>query len=312
MIPIVTFTPNPAIDVSTSVEKFEPFRKLRCASPQRDPGGGGINAGRVISRLGGDVTALFPAGGATGRLLVQLVHKEGIRSITVPVEEETREDFTVREESTGAQYRFVMPGPRLSADEWQGCLDALTAIEARGGIVLASGSLPSGVPNDLYARAARHAAELGARFVLDTSGPALEAGLSAPVFLIKPNLGELQKLVGTEFSGEDECIAAARSLVASDKAEVVALTLGHRGAFLITAEGVLRAPPLKVKQMSAVGAGDSFLGALVWSLARGDDLAEAFRYGVAAGTACLLHEGTQLCHAADVYALYKTVVVEPM
>lgn len=310
MTRVVTFTPNPAIDVSTSIAKVVPTRKLRCSAARRDPGGGGINAARVIARLGGDVTALYPIGGATGRLLHQLTDREGIHSVTVEVEEETREDFTVREETSGAQYRFVMPGPRFSEYEWQGCLDAFAAIEEGAGIVVASGSLPAGVPDDFYARTARHAANSGAKFVLDSSGPPLASAMNEDVYLIKPSRGELGWLAGEALRDEVQCLNAARSLVKAGKTEIVALTLGNQGALLVTRDGALRAPPLAVKAVSAIGAGDSFLGAMVWSLARGDGIRDAFRYGVAAGSAALLGPGTQLCRAPDVHELYGKVVIE--
>ncbi len=309
---VVTLTPNPAIDVSTSVARLEPIRKLRCAQARRDPGGGGINVARVIDRLGGDVTAVYPVGGATGRLLRRLVDREGLRSVTVDVREETREDFTVLEESSGTQYRFVMPGPVLDDGEWQGCLYALGAVGTGAGVVVASGSLPLGVPDDFYARAARRALQLGARFVLDSSGAPFAAALSEAVYLVKPNLGELSRLVSAELSDDASCVDAARSLIAAGKAEIVALTLGHRGALLVTAEGAFRATPIAVKVISAVGAGDSFLGAMVWSLARGDSVLDAFKYGIAAGSAAVLAPGTELCRSQDVHRLLGEVVVESL
>lgn len=310
MTHVVTFTPNPAIDVWTSVEKIVPARKLRSSMAQRDPGGGGINVARVVARLGGDVTALYAMGGVTGRLLYRLVEAEGIASLTVEVEEETREDFTILEESSGAQYRIVMPGPRFSENEWQTCLDALAAIEGSDALVVASGSLPAGVPDDFYARAARLAVRSGARFVLDSSGMPLAAALKEHIHIIKPSRGELSGLVGDRLLTDSQCALAASRLVKAAMTDIVALTLGDHGALLVTRDGVLRAPPLSVKVVSTVGAGDSFLGAIVWSLARGDDIVDAFRYGVAAGSAALLHPGTQLCRAADVHALYGEVVIE--
>jgi 6-phosphofructokinase 2 len=293
-----------------SVTKIVPTRKLRCTTAQRDPGGGGINVARVIARLGGDVTALYPIGGVTGQLLHRLVDDEGVASITVPVREETREDFTLREEISGAQYRIVMPGPRFSECEWQGCLNGLAAIEGSDGIVVASGSLPAGVPDDFYARAARIAARSGARFVLDSSGAPLAAALKERIYLVKPSRGELSGLAGDAPLDEHQCVRAASRLVKAEMTEAVAVTLGDKGALLVTRDGALRAPPLPVKVVSTVGAGDNFLGAMVWSLARGDDIQVAFRYGVAAGSAALLHPGTQLCSAADVHALFGEVVVE--
>lgn len=307
---VVTFTPNPAIDVSTSVDAVVPTRKLRCAPARRDPGGGGINVARVIARLGGDVTALYPMGGSAGRLLHRLLEQEGVRSETVLVSDETRKDFTVLEQTSGLQFRFVLPGPKLGAGEWQNCLDALAAIDAGARLIVASGSLPLGVPEDFYARAARHAAKLGIRFVLDAAGAPLSAALREPIHLLKPNLNELQSLAGTALESEAQWLKAARRLVADFPIDIVALTLGHRGALLVTRDEAVRAAPLGVNVASAVGAGDSFLGGMVFKLARGDALREAFRYGVAAGSAAVLNPGTALCVAADVDELYRKVVIE--
>ena len=150
MTHIITVTPNPAIDLSTSVSKLEPFSKLRCTPPLRDPGGGGINVARVIKRMGGDVAAIYPAGGSTGQLLRALMDREGVRSIAMPTMEETREDFTIFDEATRQQYRFVLPGARLREEEWQECLDELASLDPRPNFIVASGSLPPGVPEDFF------------------------------------------------------------------------------------------------------------------------------------------------------------------
>ena len=118
MSDVVTLTMNPAIDLSVSVERVTPFHKLRSSEGRRDPGGGGINVARVMKRLGADVTAIYPAGGTLGLLLRQLVEKEGISQVAIPIAAETREDFTVNERVTGFQYRFVVPGPSLTEHEW--------------------------------------------------------------------------------------------------------------------------------------------------------------------------------------------------
>ena len=121
----VTLTMNPAIDLSVSVERVTPFHKLCSSESRRDPGGGGINVARVMKRLGADVTAIYPAGGTLGQLLRQLVDQEGISQITIPIANETREDFTVNERTTGFQYRFVLPGPPLTELDWHACLSRM-------------------------------------------------------------------------------------------------------------------------------------------------------------------------------------------
>lgn len=309
---IITVTINPAIDVSTSVERLEPSTKLRCGPARRDAGGGGINVARVIRRLGGEVQAIFPAGGLPGEMLVRLLEAEAVPTLASPIAGETREDFTVLERSTGREYRFVLEGPELSWTEWSACLDS--AIEPGDGlaIIVASGSLPPGVPADFHARLASNARTAGDRMVLDASGPALAAALKAGVYLIKPNLRELKDLTGMPLDDDGERLAAARQIIARGGAELVALTLGEAGALLVAADLAWRAPALPIRPVSTVGAGDSFLAGMVHALAAGKPLEDAFRLGMAAGSAALLSPGTGLCEAAEVERLLPMVAVSPV
>lgn len=310
MVSILTLTLNPTIDVSTSVERLAPLHKLRCGPARRDPGGGGINVARVIRRLGGDVAAVYPAGGLIGALLRKLTDEEGVQSRTVPIAEETREDFTVLEEMSGQQYRFVLPGPRLSECEWRACLDAILSFEGRPQFIVVSGSLPPGVPPEFLRALAKAARHKSAKLVVDSTKPVLKAAIEEGVHLIKPNLHELGNLVDESLASKEEWIDAARRLIAANGVEHVALTLGERGALLVTRDEAWFAEGLPVKPVSSVGAGDSFLGAMVWALSSGHDFQEALRYGVAAGSAAVLTPGTGLCSEADVKRLFTQVKVE--
>ena len=304
---VLTLTTNPAIDISASTEHVVPIRKLRCTAMRRDAGGGGINVARVVRRLGSESRAIFPTGGPTGELLLRLVERENVRNIAIKIAEETREDFTILEERSGNQYRFVLPGPALAEHEWRACLGALEQIDKLPPLVVASGSLPPGVPDDFYAEVARTAKARGSKLVLDTSGKPLAAALKESVYLIKPNLRELQELVNAGLADQNAWLEACRQLVKTGRAEVVVLTLGEKGALLVTRELAHRAHAPDMRPISAVGAGDSFVGGMVWSLAAGDNLLEAFRYGVAAGSAAVLNPGTELCHAPDVMRLYEQI-----
>lgn len=310
MTDIVTVTPNPAVDLSTQVEKVSPTWKLRGTSQRRDPGGGGINVARVIKRLGGEACAIYPVGGAMGTLLRQLLDSEGITSRTFRIGDETREDFFVSETSTGKQYRFILPGPCLKEGECQECLKLVSAIEPSPRFVVASGSLPAGAPDDLYARIARIAKQRGARMILDTSGTALAAAVDEGVDLIKPNLREMRELSGTDPSDAREWEQAAKAIVRAKRVSVIALTMGHLGAALVTQDRILRAKPLAIIPRSAVGAGDSFLAALIWQLSIGADLKQCFRQAVAAGAAALLNPGTELCRPHDVKRLAAEAIIE--
>ena len=309
---IVTLTINPAIDIFVNVGRVEPTRKLRCSAPKRDPGGGGINVARVAHRLGSRVTAIYPTGGAIGKLLHRLVEREGIDSLVTPSHVETRENFTAYEETTGEQYRFVLPGSALHRAEWQAVLDKLTALPEKPKFVVASGSVPPGVPEDFFAHVAREAKQLGAQCVVDTSGPALKAALVQGVTLIKPNLVELSDLVGAALDNDGVRIAACRKLIAGGRVKAVALTLGDQGALLVTADEAFRAQPMAIEPVSAVGAGDSFLGGLVSALASGHSLQQAFRVAVAAASAAVLSPGTELCRADEVQRLLPEVKVSEL
>lgn len=303
MTKIITVTINPAVDVSTSVDRVEAVRKLRCKAERREPGGGGINVARVINRFGGDVRAVYAAGGVIGALLRELVEAEGVLAHPVAIAGVTRESFTVEEEATQNEFRFVLPGPVLSEIEWRSCLDEVALLAGDGGYVIASGSLARGVPEDFYARLAGVAKAANSRFVVDASGTALKLALEAGVHLAKPNLRELEDMLGEQLPDRDSQVSACRRLIRDQKAEIIALSLGSAGALVVTRDAAWFADPLAVKVMSSVGAGDSFLGAMVWALSSGRDLAHALRQGVAAGSAALLAPGTQLCNPADVARL---------
>lgn len=310
MTRILTITPNPALDLSTTTETVRDTSKLRCTAARFDPGGGGINVARVVRRLGGDCLALFPVGGATGQRLRGLLEEEDVPCHCVDIAGETRESFSVRERSTGRDFRFVLPGPELAPPEWQACLDAVATHARPGGFVVTSGSLPPGAPADFHARVAQRARAVGCQVAVDASGQPLAEALKAGVDLVKPSLRELRELTGLPLATEPERLAAARALVRDGRAGIVALSLGAEGALLVGAGTELRAPPVPVQVATTVGAGDSFLAGLVCVLARGEPLEEAFRTGMAASAAALLGLGTTLCRAADVRRLREAVTIE--
>ncbi len=308
---VLTVTPNPAVDVYTSTDRLTPFTKLRCAAPRYDAGGGGVNVARVVKRLGGDPVAVLPAGGSSGEMLLRLLAGQGVRTAAIPFDGETRQDFTVFDRAGESQYQFVLPGPDLHADTWQACLDKARTIGPHPRIVVGSGSLPHGVPEDFYGRLASIATAMGVRTIVDCAGPALRAALAHGVHLIKPNLREFQELVGEKIVSEAGWVAAGRALVARGSVDYIALTLGADGALLIGADIALRAEGIPLKPASVIGAGDSFVGALSFSLAAGDPIETAFRHGLAAGTAATLNTGTELCRAEDVRRLLTQVALRP-
>lgn len=309
MTAIITLTMNPAIDKSASVGQVIVERKLYCHSPQFEPGGGGINVSRAIHKLGGQSTALFPCGGLSGEYLQELLQQEGLTCRPIPVAGRTRENLAVFEESSGQQFRFGMPGATLSDQEWHRCLDVLAALEEKPTYIVASGSLPPGVPEDFYARVARLGKEIGALVIVDTSGIPLRLALDEGVYLIKPNIRELGELVGRELVNESSQ-EVAMDLVSSGKCAVVALSLGAAGVLLATADCCERLPTPLVPIKSKVGAGDSMVGGIVLSLARGKDIRDAVLFGIAAGAAAVMTPGSELCRRDDAERLYRQLLEE--
>lgn len=307
MTDILTVTLNPALDLATSVAKVTPTHKLRCAPAQRFPGGGGINVARVLHRLGADCTALALAGGAVGQQLRGLIEREGVPLHVLPIAGETRENFSVLETSSGNEFRFVLPGPQIQAQEWQACLNFIDSLLEPPRYLVLSGSLPPGVPEDAYAQLAQVAKRRGVRVVLDSSGAALAAGLRQGVFLVKPSLRELCELAGRALDSQAQWQEAAQQIVRSGGAQMVALSLGAQGAMLVSDQGTWRADALTLPVLSATGAGDAFLAGMLWAHACGQASDEALRYGVAAGSASLQSEGTALCRREDVLRLAPAV-----
>lgn len=303
---ILTLTMNPALDIATTTELIEPSRKLRCETPRYDPGGGGINVARAAHMLGDDALAVFPAGGASGQMIESLLHGEGVPHVALPVPGITRESLAVVERRSGRQYRFLLPGPELQPHDQERLLDALAArITPETKFVVASGSLPPGVPGDFYGRVARLAQDRGARFALDSSGEAL-TGAGTGIFLIKASLRELGQLRGAMVAAGDAALdEAARAVIAEGRCEVLVVSLGADGALLATGDGCQRFPAARVKAIGSVGAGDSMLAGMLVALVRGWQLAEAVRFGIAAGAAALLRPGTELCRREDTERLYR-------
>jgi 6-phosphofructokinase 2 len=200
--PLLTVTVNPALDLSTTTGRVVSEHKLRCGPGRLDPGGGGVNVARVVHRLGGQALAVYTAGGASGEAYRRLIEAEHVPTLVVPIRESTRQNLTVDETTTGRQFRFVLEGPRLGEAEWRACLALVAASIPVGGYVVASGSLPPGVPEDFYARVARLARARGARCVVDASGPALREALAEGVFLVKPSRRELGEHVGAVLDTE--------------------------------------------------------------------------------------------------------------
>jgi 6-phosphofructokinase 2 len=304
MTAIVTLTLNPALDVSTQTPEIRPSDKLRCAAPSHEPGGGGINVARVITALGGEATALFPSGGPAGRMIERLLEEAGVAFRAIPIAGITRESFTVDETSTGRQFRFVLPGPPISAAEQAALLAALGDWPQPLRYVVASGSLPPGLGRDFYVGLGRVCADRGARLLFDAPGEILAASAGAGALLVKPNLLELEAAAGRRLRNRAQRVDAARRLIAANVAAIVVVSNGAGGVLLVTAteDAAIAAP--RVVARSAVGAGDSMVAAITLALSRGMATRDAVRYGMAAGAAAVMTPASTLAHRDDTERLF--------
>ena len=305
---VVTLTFSPALDIATSADVVTPSRKLRCEAPRQEPGGGGINVARVVQRLGVDVVAVAPLGGDGGRMFVQQLASEGVAVEQIVVEHTIRQSFSVTEESTGHQFRFVLPPERLEPHEVDRCLNVTCDLGGRARCVVVSGSIDLPDVDEVLRTIVEVLSPVPV--IIDTSGDALDAALRSGAALVKPSARELADLVRRPLDTEDEITAAATQIIERSKIGALLVSIGAGGAVLARKEH----PPLRfraptVRTRSTIGAGDSLVAGIAAGLARGDELADAIRLGVAAGTATVMTEGTQLCKASVVESLLPFVIV---
>jgi 6-phosphofructokinase 2 len=309
MSAIITLTFSPCIDKSASVAYLAPDIKMSCTDIKSEPGGGGINVSRAIHKLGGTSTAMYVSGGCTGKKFDQLMMEESIKTLVITSTHETRENIIIVDDSTERQYRFGMPMTPSSVEEWQQFLHHLRQAEDLQYIVV-SGSLPPGVPLTVFSEISAIAVAKKARLIVDTKGDALLRAVDAGVYLIKPNLGELSALVGKKELLSHEIKDVARKIISSKKCEVIVVSMGKDGAMLVTAKVAQQIKPPLVERKSTVGAGDSMVAGIVFSLYSGKSLSQAIQYGVACGTAATLNPGTELCRLEDVEKLLNNVVTK--
>ncbi len=301
---VSTVTLNPSIDKTFAVDRVVPDRKLAGYDVRDYPGGGGINVARVVTRLGGRARALFTAGGPTGVRLGELLVAEQVPYTPVPIERAVRENYIVSESSTGAQYRFGLPGPPLSDGERARWMEAVRGVSADW--IVFSGSLPDDVPVAFF-EALLDTVPSGVRVAVDTKKEALRVALRRGVHLVKPNVHELSEVAGRELFDDAEVEHAARALIGRGGAQLVLVSLGRGGAMLVRADGCSRFVSPSVPAKSKVGAGDSMVGGVITALDQGRPIDDAVRLGVAAGAAAVMSEGTELCRREDVERLYHVL-----
>ena len=296
---------NPAIDKSAQVNQIEPDKKLRCQEPVFTPGGGGINVARAIHNIGGEAQAIYPAGGPTGDMLEQLLEKENIHQYRVKTKNWTRENVSIIEETTNNQYRFEMPGAPLNEHETAQSLETFLKESQAADFLVASGSLPEGVPDDFYAKLAKKTQGIHPKLIIDTSGEPLKKLKGSGVFLLKPNLREFREFTGLKLLSEEDQKQAGRELVNNGTCEVLVLSLGPDGVLLVTHDFQIRFRSPKVAVKSRIGAGDSMVAGIVLGLTQDMDLKEAVMFGISCGASTVMSPGNELCQKSEVERIFN-------
>lgn len=277
---IYTVTLNPSIDYIVEVEDVKLGGLNRMKRDLKLPGGKGINVSRVLKQLGAENTAIGFLGGFTGRFIDDKLREDSIHTDFVTVRGDTRINIKLKH---GDETEINGLGPNISPEEADALLHKLSALHEND-IVILSGSIPPSLGGDFYERLISACRQAGAEFVIDTTGEALMKALVHKPLLVKPNHHELAELFGVELHTREEIAAYGRKLLEAG-AKNVLISMAGEGALLITADKVYHATAPKGTVKNSVGAGDSMIAGFVGTYVLNSDPLEAFRTGVASGSA---------------------------
>lgn len=277
---IYTITLNPSVDYIVEVGELKLGGLNRMKRDMKLPGGKGINVSRILNQLGVSNTASGFLGGFTGDYIEGWLKQEGIAGDFVHIADDTRINIKLK---AGEETEINGAGPEITGDEAELLQHRLNELKP-GDIVVLSGSIPPSLGGDFYNRLISLCRQRGAEFVIDTTGQALKDALRLEPLLVKPNHHELAELFGVEISSREEIVTYGRRLLEGG-ARYVLVSMAGEGALFISDQGVYHAGAPSGKVKNSVGAGDSMIAGFVGTLSLTGDVLEAFRAGVACGSA---------------------------
>jgi 6-phosphofructokinase 2 len=308
---IATITLNPCLDKYISVAHLEVNETNRSQAVKQYSGGKGLDVSRAVHEMRGETMAFGFAGGNEGVTLTTLMEQEGVPFSFIPINEETRSCYIIDETESAQQIRISTPGPGISTEEVNILLRLVWNMQPLPELLACGGSVPPGLPADIYAGIVRQAREHGIKTILDSSGIYLKEGVRANPFLIKPNRREAEELLGKTLPTEKDVLDAATEIVRMG-VEIAVISLGKDGLVAASRTELLKAVPPTVTAVSTVGAGDSTVAGLAIALEDKETLADACRLAVAMGTAAVLTPGTTLARCADVERILPLVRIEKL
>ena len=306
---IATITLNPCLDKYISVAHLELNETNRSQAVKQYAGGKGLDVSRAVHEMGGETLAFGFAGGNEGVILTTLLAQEGVPFSFVPINDETRSCYIISETDSAQQIRISTPGAGVSPGEVSELVNRVWSLRPAPDILVCGGSVPPGLPADIYAGIIRQAREQNIKSILDSSGIFLQEGVKALPFLIKPNEREAEELLGRSLVSEKDMLEAAREIVRMG-VEIAVISLGKNGLVAASRNQSVKAVPPEVSAVSTVGAGDSTVAGLAIALAQGETLEQACRLATAMGTAAVLMPGTTLARRADVERILPLVITQ--
>ncbi|MDD3219017.1 MAG: 1-phosphofructokinase [Lachnospiraceae bacterium] len=306
---IITVTMNPAIDKTVDVDLLEIEGLNRIKRVELDAGGKGINVSKTICELGGVSLATGFLGGSTGKIIENVLNEKKIKNDFIWVDGETRTNTKVFEENGGVT-ELNEPGPVISEEQLEELLKKLESYASEDTIVVLAGSIPSGVPKDIYARIIKMVKAKGASVLLDADGDMFRLALEAGPDIIKPNRVELEEYAGMDYrASQEELQSIARKL--HDKGiKTVAVSMGQSGAMILKDGYEVKCPALKVKTHSTVGAGDAMVAALAYAWDEKLDDEETVKLCIATSAGAVTTIGTKPPSMEVVEELKRQVIIE--
>lgn len=310
---ILSVTLNPSVDHALFVDQIKVGDTNRVKRTERDAGGKGINLSRVVAELGALTVATGFLGGGAGDYVKGVLDRQGVNHDFVEVCEDTRINFSVEDMSLGPPTTFNEPGPHIQPAELEDLFTHVREHLASARWMTLGGSLPPGVPSDVFAKLIRLAGEHGIRVALDTDGEPLKLGIEAGPALLKPNAKECSRLLSRKIETADEAMLGAVELFDRlPRTCMVIVSLGLDGAVLACEQGHFRGYTPQVEVRSTIGSGDSLIAGFLWALEDGRPIDEALRWGLACGAATATTDGSEIARKPKVLELLPQARVDLM
>jgi len=286
---IITVTLNPAVDKTMIVRDILFGTLNRVCSVSRYPGGKGNNVARIVCQMSGRCLAMGFLPGNSGRIIEDLMRKDGIPCDFVYTDGETRTNTKLIDDTTRICTEFNEPGPEATEEDLHRLEDKLRVNVHKGDIVVFSGSVPGGLPDDTYRRLILLSKSIGADTILDADGVYLREGVEAAPTAIKPNLPEFLRLFDLTSDSPEQIESSVSALLSKDIKRIL-VSLGPDGARLISESGMLFAPAMNVPVLNTVGAGDAMTAALALSIENGRNDEDSLRHACAYAAATVMSE----------------------